>query len=246
VSLLRLEDVHVAFGDHVVLDGFSLEVERGETMCLLGRSGTGKSVMLRLILGLLRPQRGAIWLGDCDVTRASERELIAVRAHIGMVFQAGALFDSLTVGENVGYGLQQHGEITDEEIERRVDECLSFVDLLAVKDLLPAALSGGMKKRVAVARAIAPRPELMLYDEPTTGLDPATAGSVDALINSLKRELAVTGLVVTHDIRTVLAVADRIAVLEHGRAAWIGEPDALRSSTPPAPIEAFLGEEVAT
>ncbi len=241
---LRVEDLHVAFGERKVLDGFDLEVRRGETLCLLGRSGAGKSVVLRNILGLSRPQRGSIWYDGVDIAAASEESLVTLRQRIGMVFQANALFDSLTVAENVAYGLRQlppERALSEDEIAARVDECLRLVDLPDVQEQVPAQLSGGMKKRVAIARAVAPRPELLLYDEPTTGLDPATCRVVDDLIVSLADKLGVTSLLVTHDVRTVLVVADRIVILEAGKAAWTGSPAALAAEHPPPEIVAFLG-----
>ena len=239
--MIRCEGLAKRFGDKVVLDGFDLEVRRGETMALLGRSGTGKSVLLKLLLRLLDPDRGRIWLDGVDVAGLAEAELPAVRRRMGMVFQGSALFDSLTVAENVAYGVVEHLRWPRDRVRARVAECLALVDLAGTEDLLPGALSGGMKKRVAVARAIAPGPEVLLYDEPTTGLDPATAGHVNRLIRSLEERLGVTSLVVTHDMASVLQVADRLALLEGGRNVYTG-PVALARAAPPPELRRFLGE----
>lgn len=233
-TLVRFEDVAKRFGDKVVFDGLDLEVRRGETLALLGRSGAGKSVLLRHLLGLVRPDRGRVWLDGEDLTRLTERRWVSVRRRMGMVFQSGALFDSLTVGENVAYALREHRGWREEQIRARVAECLALVDLPGIEDLPPGALSGGMRKRVAVARAIAPAPELLLYDEPTTGLDPMTARRVNDLIVSLRARLGVTSIIVTHDMSTVVVAADRVAVLEDGRVAWVGTRDESLADRPPA------------
>jgi phospholipid/cholesterol/gamma-HCH transport system ATP-binding protein len=214
--------VHKRFGSKVVLDGLDLQVRRGETVVLLGRSGTGKSVILRLLVGLLRPDRGHVQVAGQDLATQSEAELTRIRRHIGMVFQGGALFDSMTVAENVAYGLCEHLRWPEEKIRARVRECLELVDLHNVEKLEPGALSGGMRKRVAIARAIATAPEILLYDEPTTGLDPATTNQVNRLIKALQARLSVTSIVVTHDMPSAYAVADRLALLEKGRIVWSG------------------------
>lgn len=240
--LLRFVDVSKRFGPRVVLDHFGLEVRRGETLALLGRSGVGKSVTLRLTLGLTRPDAGEITFDGVDVARSPERRLREVRRRIGMVFQGGALFDSLTVAENVAYPLREQ-RWTEARIGARVAECLALVDLPGTEELLPGALSGGMRKRVAVARAIAAAPELLLYDEPTTGLDPATARHVNELIVSLQRRLGETSIVVTHDLDSVFAVADRIALLHEGRVVWLGDTAAARADPPPA-LAWFMGDRM--
>jgi phospholipid/cholesterol/gamma-HCH transport system ATP-binding protein len=221
-----------SFGPKRVLDGFSLEVRRGETMALLGRSGTGKSVTLKLLLGLLRPDAGRISFAGHDLTEMSERELSRVRQRMGMVFQGAALFDSLTVAENVAYALRER-RVPGDQIRERVAECLRMVDLPGTEELLPEQLSGGMRKRVAIARAIATSPELMLYDEPTTGLDPATAHQAIDLIRSLQRRLGVTSIVVTHDMDACFQVADRIALLALGRIVWLGGAEEAQDAPPP-------------
>jgi phospholipid/cholesterol/gamma-HCH transport system ATP-binding protein len=243
VSYVAYREVAKRFGAKVVLDDFSLEVARGETLVLLGRSGTGKSVSLKLLLGLYRPDRGTIRVGDAEIVALSERQLMTVRRHIGMVFQGGALFDSMSVEDNVAYGLYEHLHWSVERVRERVRECLEHVDLHHVERLMPSALSGGMAKRVAIARAIATAPELLLYDEPTTGLDPATTDHVNELICSLQRRLGVTSIVVTHDLPTATTVGDRVALIERGRIAWTGPVAALRTREPPEPLARFLGHE---
>jgi phospholipid/cholesterol/gamma-HCH transport system ATP-binding protein len=239
--LLELAGVAKRFGRKVVLDGLDLEVRRGETLAVVGRSGVGKSVLLKLILGLARPDRGRIVIGGEDITRLGERELRPVRMRMGMVFQGGALFDSLSVFENVAYGLVEHGWPAD-RIGARVRECLGWVDLGATERLLPEQLSGGMRKRIAIARAVAPEPEVMLYDEPTTGLDPQTARTITELIRALADRLQVTALVVTHDMECVYAAADRIALLEGGKVSWTGDAREA-AEAPPEPLRRFLGED---
>lgn len=241
---VRLVGLHKRFGDKVVLDGFELEVARGEILALLGRSGTGKSVLLRLLLGLLRPDAGEVWIGDVEVSRLDERRLRELRRRMGMVFQGGALFDSSTVFDNVAYALVEQ-RWPRERVAARVAECLELVELAGTEALLPGQLSGGMRKRVAIARAIAPGPELLLHDEPTTGLDPATSRRVLALVRQLRDRLGVTQIVVTHDLGAVLAVADRVALLAEGRVAWLGDPQAANASprAVPPPLLRYLGEE---
>jgi phospholipid/cholesterol/gamma-HCH transport system ATP-binding protein len=243
VNVLTIENLRKQFGMKVVYDDFDLQVQRGEVLALLGRSGVGKSVLLKLILGLLRPDRGRITFDGIVLTDLDEDRYVEVRRRVGMVFQASALFDSMTVAENVGYGLRENLRWPEDKIRARVRECLDLVDLPGVEELLPGALSGGMRKRVAIARAIAPAPQLLLYDEPTTGLDPSTARRVDALIVSLKERLGVTSLVVTHDMDSVDRVADRVTLVAAGRNAWTGGIDQVRSD-PPAALRRFLyGEE---
>jgi phospholipid/cholesterol/gamma-HCH transport system ATP-binding protein len=240
--LLVVDDVHVELGGRRVLAGLSLALDPGETVCLLGPSGGGKTVLLRAILGLRRPDRGRILFDGVDLASAPEKRLVQARRRIGMVFQGAALFDSMTVGENVAYGLR-HGraQLDDAAIDRRVAESLELVALPGIEPRAPAELSGGMKKRVAIARAIAPGPDLLLYDEPTGGLDPATARRIAELIAWLDHRLGVTSLVVTHDLDLARRAADRIALLEDGRVGWHGPPDDLAS--PPPPLARFLNGE---
>ncbi len=217
-SFIRYVDLYKAFDGHVVLRGLRLEVARGETVVVLGGSGSGKSVLLRHTTGLHRPDQGEVWVDGTEITDLREEEdaLLEVRKKVGMLFQAGALFDSMTVYENVSFALHEHTDWPEERIGERVREVLDLVELEDVEDLMPADLSGGMRKRVALARAIALAPQAILYDEPTTGLDPIIAASINRLIRSLQQRLGVTSIVVTHDIRSAFTVGDRIAFLHDG------------------------------
>jgi phospholipid/cholesterol/gamma-HCH transport system ATP-binding protein len=239
--VIRFERVVKKFGRKVVYDGLELEVRRGETLAIVGRSGAGKSVLLKLLLGLLCPDRGRIFFEDREITNLSERKLREVRLRLGMVFQGSALFDSMTVFDNVAYGLVEQCWRT-EDIGARVRECLALVDLPRVEGLLPEQLSGGMKKRVAIARAVAPRPEILLYDEPTTGLDPRAARTITELIRTLAEKTRVTSLVVTHDMDCVYRAADRIALIDSGRVGWSGDAREA-AQAPPEPLRRFLGED---
>lgn len=229
--MIDLEDVHLAFGEKVILDGVWLEVDRGETLVVMGGSGTGKSTILRIILGLLEPDVGRVYVHGVNVVHADQRVLDEVRSQMGMVFQGGALFDSLTVGENLAFRLVDEGGHSQEEIDRLVEEKLSFVDLEPrVKNLMPAELSGGMRKRVAIARAIMGSPRIVLYDEPTTGLDPITSETINSLIQKLRDQENVASIVVTHDIGSALTVGDRFAMLKDGHIAFEGDAHAVRTT----------------
>lgn len=221
--MIDLEDVHLAFGEKVVLDGVWIEVDRGETLVVMGGSGQGKSTILKIVLALLEPDQGRVYVHGVDVTHADQEVLDEVRRDIGMVFQGGALFDSLTVGENLGFRLRDEGGHEDEEIERLVQEKLSFVDLEPqVANLMPAELSGGMRKRVALARAIMGSPRIVLYDEPTTGLDPITSETINELVNKLRDQQNTASVVVTHDIGSALVVGNRFAMLRDGKIIFEG------------------------
>jgi phospholipid/cholesterol/gamma-HCH transport system ATP-binding protein len=221
------------FGDKPVLRGVDLDVGRGETVVVLGGSGSGKSVLLRHTIALHLPDRGAVWIDGHEVTASSEEELIETRKKVGMLFQAGALFDSMSVLDNVAFALREHTDWSEERIHARVVEVLGLVELEGVEDLMPADLSGGMRKRVALARAIAIAPQAILYDEPTTGLDPVTAATINALIRSLQSRLGVTSIVVTHDIHSAFTVGDRIAFLDEGRIAFDGTVEEARRTSDP-------------
>ena len=231
--MIRLVDVHKSFGPKQVLNGFTLDVVEGETMVIIGYSGTGKSVAIKHIVGLLEPDRGEVWVDDMEVPRLPRRELYKMRARIGYVFQFAALFDSLSIGENVAMGLRKQNELTESEIADRVDEALGLVDLPGVAERFPAELSGGMRKRVGIARAIALRPKYMLYDEPTTGLDPVTSAVIDQLMVRMRTKLGVTGVVITHDMRSAYTVGSRIAMLYRGRVRQVGTVDEIRHSADP-------------
>ncbi|MBK6405673.1 MAG: ATP-binding cassette domain-containing protein [Holophagales bacterium] len=241
--VIELRGVSKAFGENVVLDSVDLSVRRGEVMVILGGSGSGKSVSLRHMNGLTHPDAGEVFVDGLEISRLAEEDLVPVRKKVGMLFQMGALFDSMTVFENVAFALWEHTKMTDADVAARVEEVLAFVNLGPdVMPLLPSSLSGGMKKRVSLARTIALKPEVLLYDEPTTGLDPVTAMTINRLIFDLNSRLATTSVVVTHDIASALYVADRIAFLEKGRFTFVGSPDEARRSDVAA-LRAFLAAE---
>jgi phospholipid/cholesterol/gamma-HCH transport system ATP-binding protein len=231
--MIQLIDVHKAFGPKEVLRGLTLDVREGETMVILGYSGSGKSVAIKHIVGLLTPDRGSVTVDGQEVNTLSRTDLYELRAHIGYVFQFAALFDSLSVGENVSMGLRKRGGLTSAEIETRVAEALDLVDLPDVAPRFPSELSGGMRKRVGIARAIALRPKYLLYDEPTTGLDPVTSAVIDDLMLRMQRTLGVTGIVITHDIRSAYRVGTRIAMLYEGRVRQVGTVEETQHSTDP-------------
>src|SRR6187551_3706974 len=231
--MIQLKNVHKAFGPKRVLDGFTLDVPEGETMVIIGYSGTGKSVAIKHIVGLLEPDEGEVWVDGLNVPELTRRELYALRARIGYVFQFAALFDSYSIGENVAMGLRKQGELSEREISQRVDEALDLVDLPNVRDRFPAELSGGMRKRVGIARAIALRPKYILYDEPTTGLDPVTSAVIDELMIRMRDRLGVTSIVITHDMRSAYRVGTRIAMLFDGRVRQVGPVEEIQQTTDP-------------
>ena len=239
--IIELEHVSLAFATPI-LEDVSFVARKGETICIVGESGTGKSTALKLILRLLIPDRGCVNIDGQDITHLTFAEALEVRQRMGMVFQGAALFDSMTVFENVAYPLREHTKLSEEEIEQRVREKLEFVDLEPdkVMDQLPSELSGGMRKRVGIARGMANNPEIMLYDEPTSGLDPLTTGTITRLIKKLQRELDVTSVVVSHDIRSVFNMATKVAVLNERRIAFFGTPEEMAASDDPY-IRDFLG-----
>src|SRR5690242_11349536 len=227
---VEFRDVQKSYGSKLVLRGVNLKVYRGEVLVILGGSGTGKSVTLRHMLGLEAPDEGRVLVEDEDITNLPEEELYRVRKKFGMLFQSGALFDSMNVFENVAFPLREHTEMSEEEIERAVRERLELVNLPGTANLMPVDLSGGMKKRVGLARSIVLDPKMILYDEPTTGLDPITAQKINELIIDLQSKLNVTSVVVTHDIQSAFSVGDRIAFLHHGVFEWVGPMEAARDS----------------
>jgi phospholipid/cholesterol/gamma-HCH transport system ATP-binding protein len=231
--MISLENIYKAFGSKHVLNGFSLEVQEGETMVIIGYSGTGKSVAIKHIVGLLEPDKGTVFVDGLEVPKLRRRQLYALRAQIGYVFQFSALFDSLTVNENVAMGLVKSGTMTPKQIASRVQESLELVDLPTAGNTLPIELSGGMRKRVGIARSIAFRPKYMLYDEPTTGLDPVTAAVIDELMKRMQVQLGVTSIVITHDMRSAYFVGTRIAMLFEGRVRQVGTVDEIKNTTDP-------------
>jgi phospholipid/cholesterol/gamma-HCH transport system ATP-binding protein len=228
------KDVRKSFGRKEVLKGVNLEIHRGETVVILGGSGSGKSVLIRHTIGLHRPDAGEVWVDGTEISGFSEDELMPVRKQIGMLFQGGALFDSMDVFENVAYALREHTDMAEDAIEERVRSVLGLVELGEdVEPLVPSDLSGGMRKRVALARAIALSPRGILYDEPTTGLDPITADAINSLIRNLQSALGVTSVVVTHDIQSAFKVGDRIAFLYDGQMDFVGDvEEAKRTENP--------------
>ena len=242
--MIEIKDLSKSFDDHSVLDHVNLTIKTGETMVIIGRSGCGKSVLLKHIIGLMKPDAGAVLIDGQDVATLSGPELDQVRLKFGMLFQGAALFDSMTVFENVAFPLREHTAMTSEEMERRVHECLQLVGLEGVDELYPAELSGGMRKRVGLARALSMGPEIVLYDEPTTGIDPIMGDIINDLIIALRDRLKVTSVVVTHDIRSAYKVADRIAMLYNGRIVEAGSPDEIRSSKNPLVQQFIKGEAV--
>jgi phospholipid/cholesterol/gamma-HCH transport system ATP-binding protein len=240
-SVIEMQHVSLSFEEPVLQD-ISFTVFEGETMVIVGESGTGKSTILKLILRLLMPDEGHVLIDGEDIAQLSYEEALVVRQKMGMVFQGAALFDSMTVFDNVAYPLREHTTMSEDEIDSRVRQTLEFVDLDPDKvvDQLPSELSGGMKKRVGIARGVVNDPEIMLYDEPTSGLDPLTTGTITRLIMKLQRELAVTSIVVSHDIRSSFRVATRVALLAHHQIVFLGTPEEMTASDDPY-IRDFLG-----
>lgn len=231
--MIEFKDLHKAFGSKRVLEGLSLKIADAETMVIIGFSGTGKSVALKHIVGLLHPDAGDVIVDGEAVSTLDREGLTTLREGIGYVFQFAALFDSMTVAENLMLGLRRRRDLSDEEIGDRVREALALVDLSGTEERLPAELSGGMRKRVGIARAIALRPRYILYDEPTTGLDPVTSAVIDRLMVRTREHLGVTGIVVTHDMRSAYTVGDRIAMLYEGRIRQVGTVSEIQETEDP-------------
>lgn len=236
---IAIQGLCKSFGPKTVLADCDLTIQRGETLVVIGRSGQGKSVLLKHIVRLLEPDAGSIWIEGRQITGLPRDELMEVRKNFGMLFQGAALFDSMTICQNVGLILQEHTDWTPERIRERACECLDLVGLAGTEDKLPSALSGGMKKRAGLARAIVMQPRYILYDEPTTGLDPITADAINDLIVKLQRELNVTSIVVTHDMQSAYKVADRMAMLNDGRIIYHG-PVAEVRDTGHAAVRQFI------
>ena len=231
--MIEIIDLYKSFGANHVLAGVNLKIETGETMVVIGRSGVGKSVLLKLIIGIMKPDSGRILVDGVNIFDMTETELNHFRTQIGMLFQGAALFDSLTVHENVGFSLYEHTHLPEEEVRKRVRDKLRLVGLSGIEGLMPAELSGGMKKRVGLARAIATEPKFILYDEPTTGLDPIMGDAINDLMLRMRERLRVTSIVVTHDMTSAYKVGTRLAMLYRGKIVVIGTPDEIRRTDNP-------------
>ncbi len=243
--MIRFEKVTKRLGNRVVLDEVELEVEKGETLFIVGSSGAGKSVSLRHMVRLLTPDSGRVWVGDDCVSEARGRDLERIRARFGMIFQSAALLQWMNAGDNVGLPLREHTRLSDAEVEAKAREKLALVGLAEAYEKLPSEVSGGMRKRVGLARAIVMDPEIILYDEPTSGLDPVMSRSIDQLIDDLRKRLGVTSVVVTHDLHSALTIGTRIAVLDQGRIIEVSTPRQFVRSTHPF-VKSFLASQYIT
>ena len=237
--LIRVRGLHQHFGKNHVLRGVDLDIYRGETVCLLSTSGGGKTVLIKHMLGLMRPAEGSIEIEGVEIAHMNERKLGPVRNKLGIMFQNGALFDSMNVAQNIAFPLIETGIQDPAELDRQVSEVLEIVRLPGQQETMPSALSGGMKKRVALARAIVTHPACVCYDEPHAGLDPITAESIDKLIKCLQKEHGITNIVITHELRSVFRIADRIVFMKDGQVHWQGTPDEIKTCTDPA-IQQFI------
>ena len=230
-SMIAVQGLEKRIGAQEILRGIDLNVARGETLAIIGRSGGGKSVLLKHLIGLMRPDTGEIWVEGQNIIRMTERQLASIRQKVGILFQGSALFDSMTVAENIAFPLREAGERDPKVLRKKVSEMLEIMEMPGQEDKMPVNLSGGMKKRVGLARSIVRQPSCILYDEPTSGLDPVVSDSINKLIRRLQERLGVTSIVVTHDMKNAFHVADRIAYLHEGRIYFQGAPDELRNSS---------------
>lgn len=242
IPKIELNHAYKAFNKDFVLNNLNLQVQAGETKVIIGRSGAGKSVLLKSIVGLLRLDSGTVKIDGIDTTHISERDYNKIRQDIGMVFQGGALFDSMTVGENVAFVLNEFRNLSREEVNRRVAEALGMVGLKGIEDMPPSQLSGGMKKRVSLARVLCMEPKIILYDEPTSEVDPITADAINNLIIDMRNKLKVTSIVVTHDMNSAFKVADSIAMVYRGQVIAEGSPDEIRHTKHPVVKQFIYGE----
>lgn len=239
--MIKLVDLHKSFGKQTVLDGLDLEIEAGKTTVIIGRSGGGKSVLLKHIIGLIRPDSGEVLIDGTDITRLGDRDLNEIRKKFGMLFQEAALFDSMTVGENVAFPLREHTRMKETEIRRTVADRLRAVGLTGVEEKMPSELSGGMRKRVGLARAISMEPEIVLFDEPTTGLDPVMTEAINRLIIETQKNFNLTAIVISHDIQSIFTVGHRIAMLYEGKIIAYGTPEELKASRNPVIVQFLAG-----
>lgn len=237
--MIELKDVYKSFGNNHVLRGVNLKINRGDSVVVIGGSGSGKSVLLKHIIGLLKPDKGSVIIDGLDMSGLDEKHINEVRKKFGMLFQSSALFDSMPVWENVGFGLRQHTRLPDAEIKEIAVRKLKMVGLFGVEDVMPSELSGGMRKRVGLARAVAMEPEILLYDEPTTGLDPIMADAINELIIEMRRKLNVTSVAITHDMKSAYKIADRIAMLYNGLIIGSGTSDEIKNTSDPV-IKQFI------
>lgn len=237
--MIELINVHKSFGTNHVLRGVNLKINKGESIVIIGGSGSGKSVLLKHIIGLLKPDKGSVMIDNVDLSRLGENELNEIRKKFGMLFQSSALFDSMRVWENIGFGLRRHTRLSYTEIKETAIQKLKMVGLAGVEDLMPSELSGGMRKRVGLARAIAMEPEILLYDEPTTGIDPIMADAINDLLIEMREKLNVTSIAITHDMKSAYKIADRIAMLYNGLIIGVGSPDEVKNTSDPV-IKQFI------
>jgi phospholipid/cholesterol/gamma-HCH transport system ATP-binding protein len=237
--MIRIVDLHKSYGENKVLRGVDLAIEKGETLVVIGQSGSGKSVLIKHLIGLIKPDRGEIYVDGVETTCLKEADLVRIRRKFAILFQGAALFDSLSVMQNVKFGLEKYTDFSQEKIEEMARESLHRVGLRGIENLMPYELSGGMKKRVGLARAIAYRPEIILYDEPSTGIDPIRADAINDLIIQMKKELQVTSVVITHDMVSTYKVADRVAMLYLGKIIETGTPEDIKNSENPV-VQQFI------
>lgn len=240
--MIEISHLHKSFGRHVILNDLNLTIQEGETKVIIGRSGTGKSVLLKNIIGILRPDAGSIKINGVEVMTLNEREYNKIRMKMGMVFQGGALFDSMNVAENVAFVLDEFMNVEKKVVRAKVERCLGMVGLSGIEEMMPSELSGGMKKRVSLARVLCMEPRIIFYDEPTTGVDPITSDVINDLIVDLRHKLKVTSIVVTHDMNSAYKVADNIAMLYHGQVVAEGTPQEIQSTKHPV-VKQFINGE---
>lgn len=242
--MIEIKDIHKAFRGQKVLRGVNLTIRTGETMVVIGRSGCGKSVLLKHIIGLMKPDSGHIYIDKEDIATMDDKQLMALRMRFGMLFQGSALFDSLSVGENVAFSILEHTDLDTVVIKNKIKNCLSLVGLEGIEELMPSQLSGGMRKRVGLARAICVDPQIVLYDEPTTGIDPIMGDAINDLIKDLHDKLKITSIAVTHDMTSAYKIADRIAMLYEGKIIEVGTPDAIKNTKNPVVKQFITGAAV--